>query len=162
MLVSSIVAGFIAGLASGGDWRRLQEFGVAWWPVLLTSILARAIAPFTGAAALAWSVLGLALVVAVAIANRMMAGAVVIAVGSLLNLLVTVLNGGMPVDPAALTLAGKSMPVDGLHVILGETTRLGFLSDVILVPVVNTIYSVGDFALALGGFWMAFRVVRPR
>jgi hypothetical protein len=66
----------------------------------------------------------------------------------------------MPVDPGAVALSGKTAPSDGLHVILGPDTRLSFLADVLLVPVINNVYSVGDVVLALGGFWMVFRLIR--
>ena len=91
-----------------------------------------------------------------------MPGAWLVGLGSLLNAAVTLINGGMPVDPGALAISGKAAPSDGLHVILGPATRLPFLADVLLIPVLNNIYSVGDVVLAIGGFWMVFRLVRSR
>jgi len=160
MLVSGLVAGLLIGLASGGNWRRLQQLDFKLWPALLAGAGSRAAAPFLGGLALGASILGLALVSIVALVNRGLPGAWLIALGSMLNLLVTSVNGGMPVDPAAITAAGKPIPNDGLHVILGPETRLGFLADVLLAPIVNNIYSVGDVALAIGGFWMAFRLMK--
>jgi hypothetical protein len=61
-----------------------------------------------------------------------------------------------------LAASGKPTPADGLHVILGPETRLPFLADILLAPVINNIYSVGDVVLAIGGFWMAFRLLRQR
>jgi hypothetical protein len=49
-----------------------------------------------------------------------------------------------------------------LHVMLMPDTRLPFLADVLLIPVVNNIYSVGDVVLAIGGFWMTFRLLKQR
>jgi hypothetical protein len=98
----------------------------------------------------------------VAVLNRTMPGAWLIGVGAMLNSIVTFVNGGMPVDPGALTLSGKAPPSDGLHVILGPDTRLSFLADVLLIPVINNIYSIGDVVLAIGGFWMVLRLVRSR
>ncbi len=108
------------------------------------------------------SLAGLLLVGLVAILNRALPGAWLIGLGSLLNAIVTLVNAGMPVDPGALAAAGKPAPSDGLHVLIGSDTRLPFLADVLLVPVVNNIYSLGDVALAIGGFWMAFRLLRRR
>ena len=68
----------------------------------------------------------------------------------------------MPVDPGALAVSGKPPPSDGLHVILGPDTRLPFLADVLLAPIENNIYSVGDVVLAIGGFWMTFRLLKQR
>jgi hypothetical protein len=59
-----------------------------------------------------------------------------------------------------LAALGKPPPADGLHVILGPDTQLPFLADIFLVPVLNNIYSIGDVALAIGGFWMTFRLLR--
>ena len=115
-----------------------------------------------GGLALTVSLVGLSLVALVATVNRALPGAWVLALGSLANTVVMVANRGMPIDPGALATSGKPAPTDGLHVVLGPDTRLPFLADVLLVPVINNIYSVGDVALAIGGFWMAFRLLKPR
>ena len=162
MLVSGLVAGLVLGLATGGDWRRLQHLDFKLWPALLCGAILRGVAPLLGVLALGISILGLAFIALGALANRAMPGAWLIALGSLVNILVISVNGGMPVDPGALATAGKPMPHDGLHVVLGPDTHLGFLGDVLLAPVVNNIYSVGDVVLALGGFWMAFRALKQR
>jgi uncharacterized protein DUF5317 len=162
MLVSGLLAGFILGLASGGRWRNLQRFELKLWPALLGGVLARTVAPFLGGLALSVSIFGLALVALVAVVNRALPGASLIALGSLLNTLVILANGGMPIDPGALAASGKPVPSDGLHVVLGPDTRLAFMADVLLAPLVNNIYSVGDVLLAIGGFWMTFRLLKER
>jgi hypothetical protein len=162
MLVSGLLAGFVLGLASGGHWRNLQTLDLKLWPVLLAGVIARAVAPFVGGLALGFSLAGLILVALVALVNRALPGAWLIALGSLLNAFVTFINGGMPVDPGAIAAAGMTAPSDGLHVLLGPETRLPFLADVLLVPIVNNIYSVGDVFLAIGGFWMTFRLLKQR
>jgi hypothetical protein len=162
MLVSGLLAGFVLGLASGGNWRNLAKLDLRLWPGLLAGVTARAAAPLLGELALSASIAGLLLVAVVAIVNRAIPGAWLIGLGAILNSVVTFGNGGMPVDPGALAVSGKAPPSDGLHVILGPDTRLPFLADVLLIPVINNIYSVGDVVLAIGGFWMVFRLVRAR
>jgi uncharacterized protein DUF5317 len=162
MLVSGLLAGFVLGVASGGNWRNLAKLDLKFWPVLIAGVMARTVAPLLGALALSASIVGLLLVALVAVLNRTMPGAWLIGVGAMLNSIVTFVNGGMPVDPGALTLSGKAPPSDGLHVILGPDTRLSFLADVLLIPVINNIYSIGDVVLAIGGFWMVLRLVRSR
>jgi hypothetical protein len=162
MLVSGLLAGFVLGVASGGNWRNLGKLDLKLWPALLAGVIARAAAPLLGGLALSTSIAGLLLVAFVAVVNRAMPGAWLIGLGAILNSAVTLVNGGMPVDPGALTSSGNAPPSDGLHVILGPDTRLSFLADVLLVPVINNIYSVGDVVLAIGGFWMVFRLVRAR
>jgi len=162
MLVSGLIAGFIIGLAAGGDWHNLEKLDLKLWPALFAGAVARVVAPFLGGLALASSIGGLVLVGLAAFANRALPGALLIAAGSLLNAGVILINGGMPIDPGALAASGKPAPADGLHVILGSQTRLPFLADVLLAPVINNIYSVGDVVLAIGGFWMAFRLLKQR
>src|SRR5207237_1369438 len=79
-------------------------------------------------------------------------GMVLIAVGCALNVLVIVVNQGMPVASDALLSAGAEMPHDPLHVVLGEATRLPALGDIIPVGPFHSVYSVGDLAIAIGGF----------
>ena len=162
MLVSGLLAGLVLGLASGGNWRNLARLDLKLWPGLLAGVIARAAAPLLGGLALSASIAGLLLVALVAVVNRAIPGAWLIGLGAFLNSVVTFVNGGMPVDPGALAVSGKAPPSDGLHVILGPDTRLSFLADVVLIPVINNIYSVGDVVLAIGGFWMVFRLVRAR
>jgi len=162
MLVSGLIAGFILGLATGGNWRNVQNFELKLWPWLAAGVIARVAAPLVGGLSLVLSLAGLLLVATVAIMNRVLPGTWLVAIGSLLNAAVTVANGGMPVDPGALSASGKAVPSDGLHMVLGSDTRLPFLADVLLVPGVNNIYSVGDVVLAIGGFWIAFRLLKHR
>jgi hypothetical protein len=162
MLVSGLVAGFLLGLAFGGNWRNLQALDLKLLPGLVAGAAARLVGPFLGGLALSVSLAGLILIGIVAAVNRAVPGAWVIAMGSLLNTVVILANAGMPIDPAALATSGKPAPSDGLHVMLGPETRLPFLADVLLIPVINNIYSVGDVVLAVGGFWMAFRLLKPR
>jgi hypothetical protein len=162
MLVSGLLIGFVLGLATGGEWRNLARLDLKLFPALVGGVVVRAVAPVLGDLALSASIAGLALVALVAIVNRATPGASLIGLGSLLNILVIFINGGMPVDPAALAAAGKAASPDGLHVVLGPDSRLPFLADVLLVPVINSVYSVGDVLLALGGSWMVFRLVRSQ
>ena len=160
MLVSGLVAGLLLGLATGGHWRNLQTLELKFWPGLIAGVIARTAAPFAGGLALATSLAGLVLTGVVALLNSALPGAWPIALGCFLNAAVIAANAGMPVDPVALATSGKPAPSDGLHVILGPETRLPFLADVLLAPVVNNIYSIGDVLLALGGFWMTFRLLK--
>ncbi|MDQ2913815.1 MAG: DUF5317 domain-containing protein [Chloroflexota bacterium] len=162
MLASGLLAGFIVGIASGGAWRNLGRLELKFWPALLVGAIARLIAPFLAGLALTTSIAGLVLVAFVAIVNRALPGAWLIGFGSVLNTAVILANGGMPIDPGALATSGKATPADGLHVILGPDSRLSFLADVLLIPVLNNIYSVGDVLLAIGGFWTVFRLVKSR
>jgi hypothetical protein len=162
MLVSGLLAGFVLGLATGGNWRNLARLDLKLWPALVAGVTARAAASLLGGLALSASIAGLLLVAFVALINRAVPGAWLVGLGAMLNSTVTLVNGGMPIDPVALAASGKAPPSDGLHVILGPDSRLSFLADVLLIPVINNIYSIGDVLLAIGGFWMVFRLIRTR
>jgi hypothetical protein len=80
---------------------------------------------------------------------------VILVVGTLLNAVVIIANGGMPVSPRALELAGQAdTDVSGgllpKHVDLDSATHLRALADVIPVRPLHTVVSVGDILVLLG------------
>ena len=75
MLVSGLLAGFLLGLAFGGNWRNLQALDLKLWPGLVAGGAARLVAPFLGGLALSVSLAGLMLVALVAAVNRALPGA---------------------------------------------------------------------------------------
>lgn len=81
-----------------------------------------------------------------------------ILLGVILNALVIVSNGGrMPVDLEAARVANVDVSslqagTDAKHLEIGPGTRLGFLGDVIPLPVLDRVISVGDIAILLGIF----------
>jgi MFS family permease len=157
MLASGVVAGIIAGVAFGGDWRRLATFSLKLWPLLVLAVGLRLVGTFAFPnAPLALYLASLLGVAVVAGWNWRVPGALLIAVGTSLNLLVVALNSGMPYDPVAVGAVGAPPPNDGLHVLLRADTRLEFLSDVIPVGPVHAVFSLGDFLNALGGFLIPF------
>jgi hypothetical protein len=83
-----------------------------------------------------------------------------ILVGVLLNFAAIVANGGlMPVSPEARSLAGMtdlgeswlgSVTPEGTGIILGiDQARLGGLTDILPVPLVGAVFSVGDVILGV-------------
>jgi hypothetical protein len=156
MLASGALLGLIAGLAIGRSWRPLAAVQIRWFPLLIAGLLARGIAPFVPAIAFPLYVFALAGTAVGAAANIRLAGAVLVALGGVLNLAVVLLNHGMPVDPGALAAASASMPTDALHVTVTGATVLVSLADVIPVSLAHAVYSVGDVCIALGGFLVPF------
>jgi MFS family permease len=157
MLASGVVAGIIAGVAFGGDWRRLATFSLKLWPVLVLAVGLRLVGAFAFPdAPLALYLISLLGVAVVACWNWRVPGALLIAVGTSLNLIVVALNAGMPYDPVLAVAVGAPPPSDALHVLLRSDTRLEFLSDVIPVGPIHSVLSLGDFLNALGGFLIPF------
>jgi hypothetical protein len=99
--------------------------------------------------------------------NRSIPGLPLVGLGLVMNLLVVLANGGfMPVTLEALRRAGLVHLALGLEpgsrlvatkdiLLPRQDTRLWILSDIFVIPPplpFNTIFSLGDFFLALGAF----------
>jgi hypothetical protein len=159
MLVSGLALGVVAGFAIGRNWEPLSRTTFRMVPVLVGALALRAVAPLFGELGFGFYVAALSGTAVAAVANRGLTGAWLVAAGASLNLLVVLLNGGMPFDPTAVAAAGARVPVDSLHVPLVETSKLGVLADVIPVALVSNVYSVGDFLIAAGGFLVPFKLL---
>ena len=97
-------------------------------------------------------------------ANRRLPGAMAIGAGLVLNLAVIVANGGMPVSVDAARVAGIE-PGTYLrsavkHRELLPDMPLGLLGDVIPIPLLRTVVSIGDVILSVGIFRMVDSLVR--
>lgn len=159
MLVSSVVLGLVAGIGFGGDWRRLRRIRLQGIPILLACGLLRLVGAFWGLPLMIYVAVLVALT-GVAVLNRRMPGALLVGAGISLNLIAIVANQGMPISLPAAHIAGLSIPADGLHHPMTESTRLQALVDVIPVPLFRNVYSAGDVVLAVGGFWIPFAALR--
>jgi hypothetical protein len=163
MLASAIALGVASGWLFGGRrFDRLAELRISWWPLLAAAALLRAVAPVFGDLSVIAYVAAFAGITAVALADRRIPGMSVIAAGATLNAIVVAMNGGMPVDPAAIPAAGATMPIDRLHHELDTATRFPQLADVIPVALFRAVYSLGDVLLAVGGFWVPYAWMRRR
>jgi MFS family permease len=156
MLLSGVIAGLVAGVAFGGDWRRLATLTLRWWPVLVIATGLRLWTFFVPRADFALYVLGLIGVGVVAAINWRIAGATLIALGTFANVIVVLLNTGMPYDADTVAAVGASPPSDALHVLLTEVTRFPFLADIIPFGIGHAVYSAGDLLIAFGGFLIPF------
>src|SRR5437773_7108717 len=117
MLVSGAVAGLVAGIAFGGDWRRLATFSLRWWPRLVIASGLRLWTFFFPNADLPVYAIGLFGIGLVAAINWRIPGSALIAIGTLANVLVILVNAGMPYDPATAVAVGAPLPQDALHVV---------------------------------------------
>ncbi len=161
MLVSGVVAGIAAGIAFGGEWRRLNSFTLQLWPLLVIGAGLRLLGELVPSSPLAVYFIGLICIAVVAARNWRLPGAALISVGTFSNVLVVLLNNGMPYDVAVATEINALPPNNGLYVELGPGTIFPFLADIIpvaFVPVgfLHSVYSVGDFLIAFGGFLIPF------
>lgn len=162
MLVSGVVAGTLLGLVVGKDWRRLSRIHIRLFPMLLLALALRGGAPLLASAGLPLYIASIAATGLVAGLNRHLPGTALIAVGSLSNLVVVWINGGMPVDLDAVAVVAATMPSDALHMPLDEDTRLTLLADVLPIPLFRGVYSVGDVLIAIGAFCLPFITLARR
>ena len=121
---------------------------VAWPPEWLTRTSALAIFLAAQGAVVAFLLL-----------NRELPGMKIALAGLLLNMVVISLNGAMPVSETAARAAGTEYLSDqrhvehGLHLrneILDDDTALPWFSDVLPLPVIRQVLSIGDVIIGFG------------
>jgi MFS family permease len=157
MLLSGVALGIAAGIAFGGDWRRLSTFSLYLWPLLVIGAALRLVGEIIPTSPLAVYFFGLLCIAIVAARNYRLPGAALISVGTFSNVIVVLLNGGMPYNHPLAAEIG-ALPNTSLYVPMGPTTIFPFLGDIIPValPFFSSVYSVGDFLIAFGGFLIPF------
>jgi len=99
----------------------------------------------------------LAVLIAVATANRHLTGMLVIGVGLLLNLVSVAVNAGVPVRASALVEAGvvdaddlETIELTGPHHLETSADALGVLGDVLPIAALHQVVSFGDLIVAFG------------
>lgn len=131
------------------DW--LLFVGVAL-QVAVDLAAARNLLPDAGLSGWTLLLLSQLLVIGFLVGNRRLPGVWWVAAGLALNAIVMAANRAMPVDPvaiAALGIDGATVP-PGKHTLLTPDTHLALLADIIPVPWLRSILSVGDLVLAVG------------
>lgn len=171
MLIFAVAAllGVVAGLVLGGRIGaladvRLRAPAVVWAALGLQLALGlgplRALpgGPRFALVAISYAMIGawLAFNAAVQRAAPMRSAFGVLAVGWLLNLVVMVPNGGMPVSATALAESGAPPGLEveeghlWKHVELSSSTVLPELGDVVALPVLKSAVSAGDVVMVVG------------
>jgi hypothetical protein len=160
-----------AALLRGGSLESLAKTSFRRNPLLFAGLGLQVGAGFwspewlTGGAALSVVLASNALVAAWLLFNLRLPGLALALGGLLLNVTVISLNGAMPVSQGAIADARveNSLQDAGLkHEPMNDATALGFLGDVLVVPYLREILSIGDVLLALGIAYLAYRCAEPR
>jgi Family of unknown function (DUF5317) len=157
----------------GGSLREFEHLRLHRWGLALVAVALQA--PAMSIGGVPSSVIGpvmlavsFVLLVAFLFVNRWIPGATVMGLGLLLNLAVVVLNGGMPVQAAAIERSGGDPNVlarvqDSKHHLMDGSDILTPLADVIWVPAPATIVvSIGDVLLYGGVAYSLVQVMRGR
>ena len=159
-LIAALVVALIAGLARGGSLESLAQTRLRWTLLLAEGLAIQVFFDIWNPAGLTKTgALGVLLFSNLAVAtflflNRAIPGMLLIGAGLVLNSIVITANQAMPVSPGAASSAGLEPPAkledDLKHERLDSETKLSWLADVIPVPGLQEILSLGDIALALG------------
>jgi Family of unknown function (DUF5317) len=159
LVVCAVVVAFLAGLLVGGRLAAIEELEITGWQLLVAAFVAQLGGFLLGVVGLpaGWSygagtAVSAVLMVAFLVRNRQIAGAALIALGLLLNALVILLNGAMPVSAHAAEKAGVHGTDDVRHERATGGTVLRPAGDVIPVPLpgVPEVVSAGDVLVAAG------------
>lgn len=147
LILLVLIAAVGLGLLFGGRVRRLAHARFRYAPVLVVALVAQAAVGVAGPIALAVSQVA---PIGFLWANRALPGMPLVAAGFALNAAVIVANGATPVARWALVAVGGQAVPAGRHRLLEESDALRFLADVIPLPPLASVVSVGDVVLAAG------------
>jgi hypothetical protein len=160
MLLSLLVAllAVAYALVRGGSLDKLAETRFRWPPLLFAGLVLQLGFDLwnpgflTNTAKVAILVVSQLMVASLLALNWQLPGMRLAALGMGLNALVIGLNGAMPVslDAARIAGLGPEGAVGIKHDILGPQTLLPWLGDVIPVPILHKVASIGDVVLAVG------------
>lgn len=166
LVAFTVAAGVVVGCLRGGRLRNLGEIRLrrpALIGVAVASQLALAMVGPNSAARLLLLVAVNAALLAFTWTNRLLPGTGLLLMGFALNAAVITANSGMPVSPSALQAIGEQPATlaQGRHRLLEAGDRFVMLGDVLPVPALRSIYSVGDVAVAAGAGTLVANLMRP-
>lgn len=158
LLVPAAVLAIGLGYVLGGRLSNLGALRLRWPALAMVGLALQLVTGPGDVVPVAALYLSFALLVAFAVANIRTPGFVLVLVGVLLNLTVIAVNDGMPVSGSALEASGQADTLGELasgetvkHHLSGPGDDLVFLGDVIAIPALEQVISIGD-VFVYGGF----------
>ena len=175
LLVAIVVIALVVGRLAGGRLENIGSLDIKWWWLAPIAFAIQILPPIGGDSApwvaLALLMLSYALLVTLLVANIKRAGAWLMLVGILMNVVVIVANQGMPVSVDAVLASGQADELtnliqneDGIkHDILEDDDLFPFLADVIPVPPpFRQVVAAGDLVFYAGLAWFLVAAMRKR
>src|SRR5688572_13650269 len=163
LILVTVAAGVVAGWLRGGRLRNIAASSIKGGVVACAAVLAQAVhavVPYPPIA-ITMTAVSQALLLTFLWLNRFVAGAFLVALGSTMNAAVILLNGAMPVSrDAIMSVARHPLEVVGRHRLLGPEDKLPLLADIIGLPLLRTVVSVGDVVLAAGVGLLVMELMR--
>jgi hypothetical protein len=163
LVVVVLVLAAAVGVASGGRPGALGRVPLSGWRLLLGAAvcqLAGSLATRVAGSEVPYEIGSLAavgLLIGFLLSNTRLPGVPLVAAGLLVNALVVLANGAMPVSRWAAARAGVDLTAisagaDARHAVAGAGTSLRLLSDVVPVPIPGfpEVVSPGDVLVAAG------------
>jgi len=173
-----VVFAVLLGYVLGGRLRRFENLRINRWGLAIGGAALTAVVNFAPALTIAGIpdtvvgpvllALSYFLLAVFLISNRWIPGGYVMIVGLLLNLVVVVANGGMPVRADAITTSGGDPAVlqdatVGKHHLMSDDDVLWHLADVIGVPEpIGVVLSPGDVLLYGAMVYSIVQIMRGR
>jgi Family of unknown function (DUF5317) len=163
LILATLVFAALLGFLVGGRVSALSSLRVRWTPAALLGLAIQLI-PWPGQALpllMVFVSYGILLAFAVANLRERVPGFALILIGILMNFTVIAVNQGMPVTPEALVASHQeeTLPIlterpGAKHHLAGPDDRLMFLADVIPVPPLDLVVSLGDILAYTGVVWL--------
>ena len=149
LTAAAVLIGVGIGLALPPRTTRFARPRIRLWPLLVVGVVGQVVANrMTGHGATVLGLVALSLLVGFALANLHLTGMGVMAIGLGLNLLVMMMNGGMPVSARALRAADvPAGELQGARHLEKSNDDLTVLGDII--PVGGQVVSYGDLIIAI-------------
>ena len=150
LTILALVVGYGIGRARGGSWSSVLAARLKGQGFLVAGVAATLVLNvLTPSFPLFWLIIAFVGFIGFTIANLTMTGAIVLLFGLLLNVAAVLANGAVPVSEVALQSVDAvddagAAAIDGPRESTATATRLSFLGDVIPVPVVDKVVSIGD------------------
>jgi hypothetical protein len=164
----AVLLGLAIGLLGGGRLRFLGERTFHGVPLLVVGVALQLVSAVVADVAVALVLLSYAALVAFCALNLRLVGMGVVLVGLLMNTVVITANGGMPVRRSAV-VAAKIADYDDLPDIRltgkrhfeDDDDRLMFLADIVPVPELREVLSIGDIVMSVGVAAVLAHLLRP-
>lgn len=156
LFLTTIALALLLGYFAGGRLRRLGQLRLRWPWLALLGFALQARVP-SRHLQIVFLTTSFVLLWAFAVANIRVIGVPLVFAGIVLNLSVMALNEGMPVSRSALLASGQGSELERLieepgakHHLATTDDRLLFLGDVIPLPPIRAVVSVGDLFTVTG------------
>ncbi len=171
LILATLLLAAILGLLAGGRLSALSSLKVRWTPTAIVG-LALQLVPVPGRVwPLVLLFVSFALLIAFGIVNlrARIPGFALILLGIVMNFTVIAVNQGMPVSGDALVASHQesTLPVllagaGAKHHLAGPDDRLMVLADVIALPPLEQVVSLGDVFAYAGVVWLIVASMRRR